>query len=70
MKRLKTKTTVKNTGQAAVKNTGQAAVKNTGQAAVKNTGQAAADPPPFHFVGTRLDALLPAILDRAFKGGL
>jgi hypothetical protein len=46
MKRLKTKTTV------------------------NNTGQAAADPPSFHFVATRLDALLPANLDRAFKGGL
>jgi len=61
-KRLQADTTVNNTGQAAV--------NNTGQAAVKDTGQAAADPPSFHFVATRLDALLPSILDRAFKGGL
>jgi hypothetical protein len=45
-------------------------VNNTGQAAVKDTGHAAADPPSFHFVATRLDALLPSILDRAFRGEL
>jgi hypothetical protein len=45
-------------------------VNNTGQAAVKDTGQAAADPPSSNFGATRLDALLPAILDRAFRGEL
>ncbi len=29
-----------------------------------------ADPPPLHFDATRLDALLPAVLDRACKGEL
>jgi hypothetical protein len=32
--------------------------------------ETAADPPSFHFGATWLDALLPAILDRAFKGAL
>jgi hypothetical protein len=56
--------------ETAVKNTGQATVNNTGQAAVNNTGRAAADPPSSNFGATRLDALLPAILDRAFRGEL
>jgi hypothetical protein len=54
LKRLQTETTVNNPGQAAV----------------KDTGQAAADPPSSNFAATRLDALLPAILDRAFRGEL
>jgi len=29
-----------------------------------------ADPPPSDFGATRLDALLPTLLDRAFKGEL
>ena len=44
--------------------------RSQAETALKDTGQAAADPPSFHFVATRLDALLPSILDRAFKGGL
>ncbi len=48
----------------------ETAVNNTGQAAVKDTGRAAADPASSNFGATRLDALLPAILDRAFRGEL
>jgi hypothetical protein len=32
--------------------------------------ETAADPPSFHFGATGLTALLPAILDKAFKGEL
>jgi len=51
----------------------ETAVNNTGQAAARLRFAAPtrqADPPSFHFGATGLAALLPALLDRAFRGEL